>query len=625
MMGENPMGEQLNLVVVGVSVPPTTTEILADNEIAVRTVDSDETEILSADDTDCVIIEPTAVGTLPAESETGSKPAIIALVDDELPPHIDQTDVTEFLRTADLQDRGAVVERRVRTAVATTRREANSVETDQLRRAVDALTAVRTLTTDPDQDVTSRLTHLLETITDRLGYPIGYVARIDDEAQTIVAATGDNEQLNPGSTVPLEDAPNEGWADDPAFERFGFRSVLSAPIVVNDDIYGTLCFGDERPRKHLPGAAMQSTATALARRIGDELECDRYETGLTDSEKRLQSLFDEAPDAILVHDEDGSIIDANKAATNHLGYSRAELTSMNVWDVEVGVDRETLEAAWETLGPDETLTAEGIHQHADGTTHPTEVWINDIEVDGHRQFIAMSRDVSDRVEYEQELERQRDNLEILNQVVRHDIRNDLQLVQAYAEMLTDHVDSEASQYLDIIRESAENATDLTTTARDLAEVMLQPELEDQRVAVDVTIEQQLADVRSAYPDAAVMVETPLPSVDVVGNDMLGAVFRNLLKNAIQHNDSEVATVTVDVATADDDVEVRVADNGPGISNAQKKEIFGKGEKGLESDGTGIGLYLVQELVESCGGDVWVEDNDPTGAVFVVRLPRSSER
>jgi signal transduction histidine kinase len=68
------------------------------------------------------------------------------------------------------------------------------------------------------------------------------------------------------------------------------------------------------------------------------------------------------------------------------------------------------------------------------------------------------------------------------------------------------------------------------------------------------------------------------------------------------------------------VRVEIADNGPGIPDSRKETIFGKGESGLESAGTGIGLYLVDSLVEAPGGDVWVEDNDPAGSRFVVELP-----
>jgi signal transduction histidine kinase len=102
--------------------------------------------------------------------------------------------------------------------------------------------------------------------------------------------------------------------------------------------------------------------------------------------------------------------------------------------------------------------------------------------------------------------------------------------------------------------------------------------------------------------------------------MLEAVFRNLLQNAIQHNQKAVPEVTVSAEEADDSVRVRIADNGPGIPESRKDEIFARGEKGLESAGTGLGLYLVETLVDRYGGDVWVEDNEPEGAVFIVELP-----
>ena len=102
--------------------------------------------------------------------------------------------------------------------------------------------------------------------------------------------------------------------------------------------------------------------------------------------------------------------------------------------------------------------------------------------------------------------------------------------------------------------------------------------------------------------------------------MLDSVFRNLLSNAVQHNDKEVPEVSVSATTHDMRAVVRIADNGPGVPDSQKQEIFGEGEKGLDSSGTGLGLYLVQELVTHYGGEVWVEDNNPEGAVFAVELP-----
>lgn len=118
-----------------------------------------------------------------------------------------------------------------------------------------------------------------------------------------------------------------------------------------------------------------------------------------------------------------------------------------------------------------------------------------------------------------------------------------------------------------------------------------------------------------------MTRTEIPAVNVVGNDLLGAVFRNLLNNAVQHNDCDNPVVALDFEVTDD-VSVRIGDNGPGIPDDRKEAIFGKGEQALESYGTGLGLSLVQTLVNQFDGDVSVADSDPAGTVFTVTLPNA---
>nr|WP_305882820.1 sensor histidine kinase [Halobellus rarus] len=147
------------------------------------------------------------------------------------------------------------------------------------------------------------------------------------------------------------------------------------------------------------------------------------------------------------------------------------------------------------------------------------------------------------------------------------------------------------------------------------------------------LESELETLRSET-DAVVVTDGTVPDVTVSANEILGSVFRNLLTNAVQHNDKDLPEVRVSATVDGGDgvVRVRVADNGPGIPDDRTEQIFGRGEKGLQSGGTGLGLYLVQTLVDTYGGDVWVEDGEdasvpngasddsPTGAVFVVELP-----
>jgi PAS domain S-box-containing protein len=229
-------------------------------------------------------------------------------------------------------------------------------------------------------------------------------------------------------------------------------------------------------------------------------------------------------------------------------------------------------------------------------------------------------DITDRKRYEQTLEEQRDNLEMLNQVVRHDIRNDMTVVRGRAKLLEEHVDESGEDDLEAVQDATDDAIALTKTARDLSETMLSTKADVEPVDLTHHLPESIEDARSKFDGAVVTVENRIPDVEVRGNELLEAVFRNIIENAIVHNDKEAPRVRISTRLEDGAVVVAIADNGPGVPDSQKETIFGKGEKGLDSAGAGIGLYLVRTLLEQYGGDVRVEDNDPEGAVFVVELP-----
>jgi signal transduction histidine kinase len=162
--------------------------------------------------------------------------------------------------------------------------------------------------------------------------------------------------------------------------------------------------------------------------------------------------------------------------------------------------------------------------------------------------------------------------------------------------------------------------DITQDTRDVTEVMLQSEIEQGSVRLRYVLEDEIEDIRSSYESALIRVEDSIPDVNVFADEMLESVFRNLLNNAIQHNNKDVPEVTVSATRTETTVSIRIADNGPGVANSQKNTIFRQGEKGLESEGTGLGLYLVDTLVDRYDGDVHIEDNEPEGAVFIVEIP-----
>jgi signal transduction histidine kinase len=232
-------------------------------------------------------------------------------------------------------------------------------------------------------------------------------------------------------------------------------------------------------------------------------------------------------------------------------------------------------------------------------------------------------DVTDRETYRIRLEERTEQLEALNRVVRHDIRNDMAVVHGWAETLQDHVDDDGRDALERVLRKSRHVIELTEIARDFVDSLaadVAPETKP--VALGELLDGEIRAARDSFPEATFVVDGDLPSVTVSANELLTSVFRNLLNNAVQHNDTEAPTVTVEVETTADRVRVTVADDGPGIPEEVRPNIFGKGQKGIDSSGTGIGLYLVSILTAQFGGDVRVEDNEPRGAVFVVELPRA---
>ncbi|ERH01100.1 MAG: signal transduction histidine kinase [Halonotius sp. J07HN6] len=226
-----------------------------------------------------------------------------------------------------------------------------------------------------------------------------------------------------------------------------------------------------------------------------------------------------------------------------------------------------------------------------------------------------------REEQQQELRQRNTELALLNQVVRHDIRNDVAVIVGWGDGLRAHVDEAGQDSLDRMLDACEHITSITETVGDFLSVLEEdddPELHP--VDLDSVLANEIEKARSAYDDATITVTGELQDAPaVMATDLLSSVFRNILNNAVSHNDKAEPEITVSIEADGGTVSVAIADNGPGVPDTQKDEIFGRGEMGLKSSGSGIGLYLVDTLVEMYNGSVVLEDNEPTGSVFTVRL------
>lgn len=222
------------------------------------------------------------------------------------------------------------------------------------------------------------------------------------------------------------------------------------------------------------------------------------------------------------------------------------------------------------------------------------------------------------------LEQKTEQLLLLNRITRHDIRNEMNVINGWIGQLAAHTDTAGDQIRQRILDSSQHVVDLTKAVREFVET-LQAADDPDLAPVDLKriITDELTKRRTTFDDAEFVVAGEVPRVDVRANDLLASVFRNLLNNAVQHNDTDTPRVEITVSDRDETVLITVADNGPGIPPEQRDAVLGRTEQGLDHPAAGLGLYLVDTLVTQYGGAVRITDADVGGASIDVELPTAS--
>ncbi len=145
----------------------------------------------------------------------------------------------------------------------------------------------------------------------------------------------------------------------------------------------------------------------------DATKRKRAEEALRESEERFRALFEQAADAVFVHDLDGHLFDVNRRACESLGYAREELLSLSVEDVEREMPPGGFAGLWERAVSGGPFTLDGVHRRKDGATFPVEVRVGLFEAGRRRLLLAVARDVTERKEAEEALRESEERFRLL--------------------------------------------------------------------------------------------------------------------------------------------------------------------------------------------------------------------
>jgi signal transduction histidine kinase len=295
-------------------------------------------------------------------------------------------------------------------------------------------------------------------------------------------------------------------------------------------------------------------------------------------------------DGVVVLSEEDRVVDTNRAAEEFLAAFEGFEACLDDLPAEVELDRAGDRRRYELR--------ESSFEHLGGLVSGRLVTIRDVtRTHRHQQRLA-----------------------VLNRVLRHDLRNDLNVVQGHAEFIAADP-SVAEESAAIIGSKATRLVGLATKVREAERTLGRADRLVTDVDVVELVTERVTEARREQPFAEFVLRVPDDPATVRSSDLLGLAVDNLLENAVVHTTSLSPTVEVTVRRDEETgtVEVSVADDGPGIPR-QEREVLVDGQETPLDHGSGIGLWLVNWIVSESMGTVSFGENDPTGSVVTLRLP-----
>jgi len=335
----------------------------------------------------------------------------------------------------------------------------------------------------------------------------------------------------------------------------------------------------------------------------------------TESTNRFKRLFNELNEAVVefeLVDGDPVIAQANAAFVDTFGDGTESLSGSSLNDLIVPADRR------EEAKQFDKQTAAGESNAA---------VVERVTANGRRQFVYRSVPIETAhafaiyTDVTAELRRKR-HLDVLQRVLRHNLRNDVNVIAGQAEKIAALADDEEIQAAAAsITETANGLARLSEEAKTVQRVLGEsPTLEP----TDITaiIDQVVTACSKEFPAATVTTDCPTALL-VAADASLRILVESLIDNAIRHNTATTPAVTVTARVVDDaTAELLIADNGPGIPVTERDVVTGEQDITPLHHGSGLGLWLVRWITDRYGADLSIETPDNGGTTVRIGFDRA---
>jgi PAS domain S-box-containing protein len=366
-----------------------------------------------------------------------------------------------------------------------------------------------------------------------------------------------------------------------------------------------------------------------------------YNSVFQNKDELLQfALFsiDHAADAIFWVKQDAGFFYANHAASRLFGYTREELLSMKVYDLEASDKGEaSWPKFWELIREKRSMILESKVRRKDGSIFIMEIHTNFFDYKGSEFKVTYARDISERKRTNAELQLKNDELQKLNAEldrfvyrVSHDLRAPLTSILGLVNVARMNNSGEKQEvYLDMIARTAGKLDELVLS---ITEYARNARLETQYTPVDLKKEVNDCIENLKFLQGADRISFRIniqEQIPYCGDcTRIRIILNNLVSNAIKYSNPLQAgpfvSIAIDVNA--ERMQIVISDNGQGISEEHHARLFSMFYRASESSfGSGIGLYIVKETVDKLCGTISFQSKKEEGSVFTVILPNTDPR
>jgi PAS domain S-box-containing protein len=407
------------------------------------------------------------------------------------------------------------------------------------------------------------------------------------------------------------------------------RAGFALPVLLGDDVAAVLEFF--ATVTIAPDAALLDILQHVGTQLSRVVERMRAEAARRESEERFRVLFAHSPDAIMLldpHHPDVSwpIVECNEAACQINGYMRDELIGQSIDLLNTTAGSRAERAAYTArLRREGTIRFDAVHRRKDGSLFPIEVVSSLITVAGRELVLGIDRDISER----KQMERMKNEFVA---TVSHELRTPLTSIRGALGLIAGGVAGaiplNVQRMVDIACTNSDRLVRLINDILDIEKIesgklvfTLQP------IALLPLVVQAIEANRAygaQFNVGFTLEDTVRNSWVNVDSDRLIQALTNLLANAVKFSPPG-GIVRVRVSQDADMIQVMISDQGPGIPESFRDQLFQKFAQAdssttREKGGTGLGLSITKAIIERLDGQLACAPDQHDGATFVVDLP-----